>query len=78
MLQSVVANGHNFDECKEVLKQSTPQSVVSPFCFVDHPSADITLDTGFKEFYNYCQTNDIPFVIISRKVELWPSVLCVD
>ena len=27
---------------------------------------DITLDPGFKEFYDYCKANDIPVVIISR------------
>jgi len=47
MLQSVVANGHSFEECKEILK------------------ANIALDVGFKDFYNYCKANDIPVVIIS-------------
>lgn len=47
MLQSVVANGHTFDECKEVLRNN------------------ISLDPGFKEFYDYCKANDIPVVIIS-------------
>ncbi|OBZ65635.1 Pdp3-interacting factor 1 [Grifola frondosa] len=47
MLASVVANGHTFDHCKEVLKQN------------------ISLDTGFKDFYEYCKAHDIPVVIIS-------------
>ena len=29
-------------------------------------SADIKLDAGFKEFYRYCESADIPVVIISR------------
>ncbi|CAL1698945.1 unnamed protein product [Somion occarium] len=47
MLDSVVANGHRFDECAEVLKQN------------------ITLDVGFRDFYDYCQEHDVPVVIIS-------------
>ncbi|KAI0074300.1 hypothetical protein K474DRAFT_1665570 [Panus rudis PR-1116 ss-1] len=47
MLDSVVANGHTFDECKEVLKEN------------------ISLDPGFREFYDYCKAHDIPVVIIS-------------
>ncbi|KAI0918473.1 hypothetical protein AcV5_002458 [Taiwanofungus camphoratus] len=47
MLESVVANGHKFDECKEALKR------------------DIVLDSGFKQFYQYCQATDTPVVIIS-------------
>ncbi|THH30305.1 hypothetical protein EUX98_g3888 [Antrodiella citrinella] len=47
MLESVVENGHKFDECAEVLRQN------------------ITLDVGFKNFYNFCKANDIPVVIIS-------------
>ncbi|KAH9946893.1 HAD-like domain-containing protein [Amylocystis lapponica] len=47
MLESVVANGHTFDECREVLKKN------------------IVLDSGFKDFYRYCQGQDIPVVIIS-------------
>ncbi|KAI0692896.1 HAD-like domain-containing protein [Cytidiella melzeri] len=47
MLKSVAANGHTFEQCKEVLKQN------------------ITLDSGFKEFYEFCKANDIPVVIIS-------------
>jgi 2-hydroxy-3-keto-5-methylthiopentenyl-1-phosphate phosphatase len=31
-------------------------------------SADIKLDSGFKEFYAWCKANDIPVVIVSRYV----------
>lgn len=35
MLESVAANGHSFEECKEVLKKSTSYST---FCLrVSHP-----------------------------------------
>jgi len=47
MLNSVVANGHSFEECKEALKKN------------------IVLDSGFKNFYQYCKEHDIPVVIIS-------------
>ncbi|KAI0715913.1 HAD-like domain-containing protein [Cerioporus squamosus] len=47
MLESVSANGHSFEFCKEELKQN------------------IKLDPGFKDFYQYCKTHDIPVVIIS-------------
>lgn len=29
-------------------------------------TADIKLDPGFKDFYKYCKSSDIPVVIISR------------
>ncbi|PCH35181.1 hypothetical protein WOLCODRAFT_139782 [Wolfiporia cocos MD-104 SS10] len=51
MLESVVANGHGFEECKEELRKN------------------IKLDPGFKEFYRYCQTTDIPVVIISSGMD---------
>ncbi|KAI0823489.1 HAD-like domain-containing protein [Trametes gibbosa] len=47
MLESVSANGHTFEECKEVLKKN------------------ISLDSGFRDFYRYCKEHDIPIVIIS-------------
>ncbi|KAH9848787.1 HAD-like domain-containing protein [Lenzites betulinus] len=47
MLESVSANGHTFEDCKEVLKKN------------------ISLDSGFKDFYRYCKEHDIPIVIIS-------------
>lgn len=31
-------------------------------------SADIELDSGFKDFYKWCKTNEVPFVIVSRYV----------
>ena len=100
MLDSVVENGHTFEECKQVLKQSAFRSfslslrsdTVAPaplawditealprllcvanlgaddwgllFYFI----ADIKLDPGFREFYRYCRSNDIPVVIVSRSV----------
>ncbi|RDX43617.1 hypothetical protein OH76DRAFT_1458370 [Lentinus brumalis] len=47
MLESVSANGHSFESCKEELKKN------------------IKLDSGFKDFYQYCKAHDIPVVIIS-------------
>ncbi|KAI6097230.1 HAD-like domain-containing protein [Pisolithus sp. B1] len=51
MLESVSANGHTLDECKEVLKQN------------------IKLDPGFRDFYRYCKSKDIPVVIVSSGME---------
>ncbi|KAF8730661.1 hypothetical protein AX14_005305 [Amanita brunnescens Koide BX004] len=47
MLDSVAANGHTFDECKDVLRKK------------------ILLDVGFKDFYAWCKTNDVPVIIVS-------------
>jgi 2-hydroxy-3-keto-5-methylthiopentenyl-1-phosphate phosphatase len=65
MLESVVANGHSFDECKEALKKSASSSfrVVHPF---DGMAADIVLNPGFKYFYAWCKSKDIPIIIVSR------------
>ncbi|KAI6028220.1 HAD-like domain-containing protein [Pisolithus marmoratus] len=51
MLDSVSANGHTLDECKEVLKQN------------------IKLDPGFRDFYRYCKSKEIPVVIVSSGME---------
>lgn len=32
------------------------------------PWVDIKLDPGFKEFYTWCKSNDIPVIIVSRRV----------
>ena len=91
MLDSVVANGHTFEECKEILKQSafrlsfsrpitvrarllgiSPKPLPHLFCVAlvlttgGVICADIKLDPGFREFYRYCRSNDIPVVIVSR------------
>ncbi|KAF9444921.1 hypothetical protein P691DRAFT_711132 [Macrolepiota fuliginosa MF-IS2] len=47
MLESVVASGHTFEECKQVLHDN------------------IKLDPGFKDFYTWCKTPDIPVIIVS-------------
>ncbi|KAF8155689.1 HAD-like domain-containing protein [Crassisporium funariophilum] len=47
MLASVVANGHTFDDCKEILRKN------------------IKLDPGFKDFYAWCKSNDVPVIIVS-------------
>lgn len=70
MLESVVANGHTFDDCKEILRNSAylvhcllGKSQHSPY-----HGLDIKLDSGFKEFYTWCKSNDIPIIIVSRCV----------
>ena len=64
MLDSVVANGHTFDECKEILQNSAWFYL----CQLNVPDLeiDIKLDLGFKEFYIWCKSNDIPVIIVSR------------
>ena len=73
MLESVSANGHSFDFCKEELKKSEYSSPVSDICIADltllASTVDITLDAGFKDFHRYCKEHDIPIVIISRYAE---------
>ncbi|KAI0039090.1 hypothetical protein FA95DRAFT_1550906 [Auriscalpium vulgare] len=51
MLESVSANGHSFEECKQVLKDN------------------ITLDPGFRDFFKYCKSQDIPVIIVSSGME---------
>ncbi|KIY69808.1 hypothetical protein CYLTODRAFT_420371 [Cylindrobasidium torrendii FP15055 ss-10] len=57
MMESVVANGHSYEECKE------------------HLRANIQLDPGFLEFYNFCKANDIPIIIVSSGME--PTIRAV-
>lgn len=65
MLESITANGHSFDECKDVLRKSTSQSFLGASRNFEF-NADIKLATGFKEFNTWCRENDIPVVIVSR------------
>lgn len=36
---------------------------------------DIKLDSGFKEFYAWCKSNDIPVIIVSRFVVVCDRVI---
>ncbi|KAI6103176.1 HAD-like domain-containing protein [Pisolithus croceorrhizus] len=83
MLESVSVNGHTLDECKEVLKQSASFSAcpLSPPAMgkqrrftveplpTTHGLSDIKLDPGFRDFYRYCKSEDIPVVIVSSGME---------
>ena len=74
MLASIHANGHTFQGCRDAMKKSayiglcrntqTLKRCVGAdrYCVC----ADIGLDDGFKEFYDWVKANDLPFVIISR------------
>lgn len=71
MLQSVVANGHSFAECQEILRQSAYpaggvrlRSKLKP----SSRSADIVLDPGFKTFFRWCRENGVPVIIVSSCV----------
>lgn len=71
MLESITANGHSFEECKEVLKKSSVTIHYEANYTYSHVSTyhlDIKLDSGFKEFYGWCKANDIPVIIVSRQV----------
>lgn len=73
MLDSVVANGHTFEECKEVLKQSKPRVIRSLHDLrITIALSDIILDVGFRNFYDFCKSRDIPVVIISRYISILP------
>jgi hypothetical protein len=71
MLESITANGHSLDECKELLRRSSPLPLI--VILVSHLLSrvyllDIKLDPGFKPFYAWCKARDIPITIISRFV----------
>ncbi|KAL0576102.1 hypothetical protein V5O48_005876 [Marasmius crinis-equi] len=56
MLESIVKNGHSFEECKQVLRDMDVDC---------NGNEDIKLDSGFKEFYAWCKANDIPVILVS-------------
>ena len=66
MLESVVANGHTFDQCKEILRNSAYLLLNKKSNISSRHGIDIKLDSGFKEFYTWCKSNDIPVIIVSR------------
>ena len=56
-----------FDECKKILQDSQLSSFCLPLCRADdNERIDITLDTGFADFYRWCKAHDLPFVVVSR------------
>jgi len=72
MLQSVTANRHSFEECKEILRKSAWCDASPLFHFAQalrDISLDIKLDPGFKEFYTWCKANDVPVIIVSRHAQ---------
>ncbi|KAL4072379.1 hypothetical protein V8B97DRAFT_1917168 [Scleroderma yunnanense] len=75
MLESVVENGHTLEHCKQVLKQMlvTPTFYLTPMrCYLVLTTvicSDIKLDPGFRDFYRYCKSMDIPVVIVSSGME---------
>lgn len=76
MLESVSANGHTFEECREAMKKSTSLSsarFVLEKRLVDlWRCLDISLDEGFKDFYQWVKEVDLPFELISRYVCCYP------
>jgi len=82
MLASVVENGHTFEQCKELLRKSWFNLLfflvraAAEEVLMSCAGLDIKLDPGFKEFYTWCKSNDIPVIIVSRCVpEQSPSSL---
>lgn len=65
MLESVP---NPFDECKETLVKSESRSLSFSARLTCVRPADIQLDSGFKEFYKWAKANDIPVIIVSRRV----------
>ena len=68
MLASIAANGHTFDDCKEILRRGGERNGVPKFNFINFLPTDIRLDPGFREFFAWCKMHDIPFIIVSRLV----------
>lgn len=68
-----------FEETKEILRKS--MSLFYLFCrlFLDWDTdlfiTDIGLDPGFKKFYDYCKSKNIPVVLVSSYVFIH-SLLC--
>lgn len=71
MLESIP---NTFDECAEVLKQSEFIALVV-YTIPDNLSIDIKLDEGFKDFFEWTKTVDIPLIIVSRFVDSHQSHL---
>lgn len=67
MLESVSENGHKIEQCQKYLKDSMYPLMLQTYRLVASCS-DIILDHGFKVFYEYCKTADIPVVVVSRRV----------
>jgi len=78
MFQSATANGHSFEECKEILRKSAWGDASPLFHFAQalrDISLDIKLDPGFKEFYTWCKANnDVPVIIVSKHVAIFTSI----
>jgi len=77
MLNSVTENGHRFDECKKILRESE----CAPLPAQHHPintTKDIALDPGFREFHAWCKAKDIPVIIVSRCVCSFVQDLLTD
>lgn len=50
------------------IEEKYPQTIsICPGQFEPHSSlADIKLDPGFRQFYEWCKAHDIPVIIVSR------------
>lgn len=68
MLESVTKNGHTFEECKQILHDSEWSSTLKALSDNSTSHSDIKLDEGFKSFYTWCKSVDIPVIIVSRYV----------
>ena len=56
---------HSFDECVKFLQDSM-LACLSVLKVELTQRADINLDPGFESFYEWCNSNGIPLVIVSR------------
>lgn len=61
MLESIP---NTFDECKRTLKES--MYFYRSQSSSHHPLTDIKLDEGFRDFFNWTKTVDIPVILVSR------------
>jgi len=73
MLESVVEHGkeggkatHTFDFCRDAVASSQFAHTASPLRADVETDPDINVDDTFKCFYEFCEGNDIPVVIVSR------------
>lgn len=87
MIVSVNENGkeegkvtHTFEFCKNAVAESKFCLRITPGICVQllmWSVSDIKVDDTFKGFYEFCDMNDIPVVIVSRYKKLMVSPCCV-
>ena len=73
---SVSAKGITYEQAKQILRESKRQRALqSQNTYLSDLHLDISLDPGFKDFYQFSKANDIPVIIVSSGME--PTIRAV-